>query len=231
MIWMKIIFVKLYVLKIKIWWSKKVCNFIIDYNEYIIIFLFFFISHINFYVGLVQSIWKYYKKMVCHLPAGTMTWMMTLTHIRYLFCTCNFICTFVWFLLFWCSIGTKISHCYVCPNVDWYQIVLDRSGEIKGFIERIKAMLSSFDDGDITISAYDTAWVALVKDVSGSGRPQFPSSLEWIVNNQLPDGSWGDHLIFLAHDRLSSTLACIIALTSWNIHPSKCEKGKCFFKM
>ncbi|XP_028762173.1 ent-copalyl diphosphate synthase, chloroplastic [Neltuma alba] len=86
------------------------------------------------------------------------------------------------------------------------------------------------DDGDINISAYDTAWVALVQDVKGSGVPQFPSSLEWIVNNQLPDGSWGDHQVFSAHDRIINTLACVIALKTWNIHPEKCEKGLAFFR-
>ncbi|KAL8232849.1 hypothetical protein R6Q57_002627 [Mikania cordata] len=86
------------------------------------------------------------------------------------------------------------------------------------------------DDGEITLSAYDTAWVALVHDVNGSGHPQFPSSLEWIVNNQLYDGSWGDPLIFSAHDRLINTLACVIALNSWNVHPGKCQKGLKFVK-
>lgn len=110
-------------------------------------------------------------------------------------------------------------------NVDRYQKSLYPSDEIKGFVDTIKTMLGSMDDGKINASAYDTAWVALVKDVNGSGRPQFPSSLEWIVNNQLADGSWGDHLLFSAHDRIINTLACVIALTSWNIHPSKCQKG------
>ncbi|XP_024981593.1 ent-copalyl diphosphate synthase, chloroplastic-like [Cynara cardunculus var. scolymus] len=91
-------------------------------------------------------------------------------------------------------------------------------------------MLHSMDDGETTMSAYDTAWVALVQDVNGSGRPQFPSCLEWIVNNQLPDGSWGEGLIFLAHDRIINTLACVIALTFWNVHPSKCQKGVQFLK-
>ncbi|KAI3678921.1 hypothetical protein L6452_38225 [Arctium lappa] len=77
-----------------------------------------------------------------------------------------------------------------------------KQDEIKGLVEKIKGMLDSMDDGEINVSAYDTAWVALVEDVNGSGRPQFPSSLEWIVNNQLPDGSWGDRLIFLAYDRI-----------------------------
>ncbi|KAD4584469.1 hypothetical protein E3N88_22070 [Mikania micrantha] len=91
-------------------------------------------------------------------------------------------------------------------------------------------MLGSMDDGEITLSAYDTAWVALVHDVNGSGRPQFPSSLEWIVNNQLYDGSWGDPLIFSAHDRLINTLACVIALNSWTVHPEKCQRGLKFVK-
>ncbi|KAL6198766.1 hypothetical protein ACLB2K_028555 [Fragaria x ananassa] len=66
----------------------------------------------------------------------------------------------------------------------------------------VKSMLSSMEDGDISISAYNTAWVALVEDVNGNGSPQFPSSLEWIANNQLEDGSWG-----LGATRTSSLLA------------------------
>lgn len=82
------------------------------------------------------------------------------------------------------------------------------------------------EDGEISISAYDTAWVALAQDLNGGGTPQFPSSLEWIANNQLMDGSWGDDCLFYAHDRIINTLACVIALKSWKIHPNKCEKGK-----
>ncbi|KAI7755485.1 hypothetical protein M8C21_031659 [Ambrosia artemisiifolia] len=111
----------------------------------------------------------------------------------------------------------KIHHVY--PN-----------DEIKHFVGMIKAMFSSMNDGEISVSAYDTAWVALVQDVDGSGSPQFVSSLEWIANNQLPDGSWGDPMLFMAHDRIINTLACVIALTSWNVHPSKCEKGVKFLK-
>lgn len=48
-------------------------------------------------------------------------------------------------------------------------------------------------DGELGISAYDTAWVALIKNIDGSdiNAPQFPSCLKWIADNQLPDGSWG----------------------------------------
>lgn len=99
------------------------------------------------------------------------------------------------------------------------------SNEIKERVHAIKSMVGSMEDGEISVSAYDTAWVALVEDIQGSGAPQFPSSLHWIANSQLPDGSWGDHLLFSAHDRLINTLACVVALKSWNIHHDKCHKG------
>ncbi|KAF8670976.1 hypothetical protein HU200_050248 [Digitaria exilis] len=83
-------------------------------------------------------------------------------------------------------------------------------------------------DGMINVSAYDTAWVALVKNVDGGDAPQFPSCIDWIVRNQLPDGSWGDGTLFLAQDRIINTLACIIALKSWNIHHDEYRKGLSF---
>uniref|UniRef100_A0A2C9WQ96 Uncharacterized protein n=1 Tax=Manihot esculenta TaxID=3983 RepID=A0A2C9WQ96_MANES len=104
------------------------------------------------------------------------------------------------------------------------------SNEKIKLIQTIKSMLDSMEDGEISISAYDTAWVALVEDVNGSGNPQFPSSLQWIANNQLPDGSWGDADIFTAHDRILNTLACVIALKTWKIHSDKADKGLKYFK-
>lgn len=97
--------------------------------------------------------------------------------------------------------------------------------KIKEHVDNVKSMLGSMEDGEISCSAYDTAWVALIEDVNGSGSPQFPSTLEWISDNQLPDGSWGDKHIFLGHDRLINTLACVVALKTWNLHPDKCQKG------
>ncbi|KAK3193776.1 hypothetical protein Dsin_025086 [Dipteronia sinensis] len=126
------------------------------------------------------------------------------------------------------------------PVIKWHEIVEDdieeealqvsKWNEIKERVATIKGMLESMEDGEISISAYDTAWVALVEDINGSGAPQFPSSLEWIANNQLSDGSWGDEIIFSVHDRLINTLACVVALKSWNIHQEKYEKGLSFFK-
>ncbi|KAH7665663.1 Ent-copalyl diphosphate synthase protein [Dioscorea alata] len=101
---------------------------------------------------------------------------------------------------------------------------------IREMINEVKVMLSLMGDGEISISAYDTAWVALVQDINGSGAPQFPSSLRWVVENQLSDGSWGDQCIFSAHDRLISTLACVIALKSWSICSDQCEQGLKFIR-
>ncbi|KAI3931572.1 hypothetical protein MKW92_011174 [Papaver armeniacum] len=101
---------------------------------------------------------------------------------------------------------------------------------VKEQVEIIKTRLSEMNDGEISISAYDTAWVALVEDIYGSGSPQFPLSLKWIIENQLSDGSWGDQHIFSAHDRIISTLACVIALKAWNTCPSMREKGLLFIQ-
>lgn len=99
--------------------------------------------------------------------------------------------------------------------------------EIRKRVDAIRRMLRSKDDGESSISgsAYPTAWVALVERVDGSGGPQFPSSLKWIANNQLPDGSWGDSGMFLSYDRLVCTLACAIALRSWDVYPEKSHRG------
>ncbi|KAL0435734.1 UNVERIFIED_CONTAM: Kolavenyl diphosphate synthase TPS5, chloroplastic [Sesamum radiatum] len=97
-------------------------------------------------------------------------------------------------------------------------------------VELVRSMLQSMDDGEISVSPYDTAWVALVEDISAGGRPQFPASLEWISNNQLPDGSWGDSRTFSIYDRIINTLACVVALKSWSIHPDKTDKGILFIK-
>ncbi|CAM0942797.1 unnamed protein product [Alopecurus aequalis] len=97
-------------------------------------------------------------------------------------------------------------------------------------INEIRAIMRSLGDGEISISAYDTAWVALVKKMDGDKGPQFPSSIRWIIENQLSDGSWGDEAYFLVQDRMINTLACVIALKSWKIHEDKHAKGLSFIR-
>ncbi|XP_044444482.1 syn-copalyl diphosphate synthase-like [Triticum aestivum] len=106
----------------------------------------------------------------------------------------------------------------------------DEPSKLSHMIETIRVALSSMGGGEISVSAYDTAFIALVKNLDGGDRPQFPSSIDWIIQNQLPDGSWGDSSFFLVQDRLMNTLACVVALTSWNLYVDKCEKGMHFIR-
>ncbi|KAL2489903.1 Ent-copalyl diphosphate synthase [Forsythia ovata] len=101
---------------------------------------------------------------------------------------------------------------------------------IQDQIEYIRDMLDTIGEGRTNVSPYDTAWVALVPALNGDDLPQFPDSLRWIADNQLPDGSWGDELVFLSYDRLVNTIACVVALRTWNVHHDKSEKGITFMK-
>ena len=86
-------------------------------------------------------------------------------------------------------------------------------------------MFRSMGYGETNPSAYDTAWVARIQALDGSDQPQFPETLEWILQNQLKDGSWGEVLYFLAYDRILATLACIITLTIWPTGEAQVQKG------
>ncbi|KAM0857064.1 hypothetical protein ACQ4PT_048739 [Festuca glaucescens] len=120
----------------------------------------------------------------------------------------------------------------VVLEVDGTKDVISQKDEKKKMpqmINDIRSMMRSIGDGEISISAYDTAWVAIVKKMDGDS-PQFPSSIRWIIQNQLSDGSWGDEAFFLVQDRMINTLACVIALKSWNIHEDEQEKGLSFIR-
>nr|GEV13669.1 ent-kaur-16-ene synthase, chloroplastic-like [Tanacetum cinerariifolium] len=82
--------------------------------------------------------------------------------------------------------------------------------------ERIRKLFSNVE---ISVSSYDTAWVAMVPSPNSPKSPRFPECLNWLMDNQLNDGSWGllNHNPHLLKDTLSSTLACIVALKRWNV--------------
>ncbi|KAL0330183.1 UNVERIFIED_CONTAM: Cis-abienol synthase, chloroplastic [Sesamum radiatum] len=102
------------------------------------------------------------------------------------------------------------------------------------FIGKIRERLN---DGKVEISpsAYDTAWVAMVpaRGYSGSKQPCFPQCLDWIMENQNPDGSWGlqypGHPL-LVKDSLSCTLACVLALRNWDVGQQLVERGLDFIR-
>lgn len=59
-------------------------------------------------------------------------------------------------------------------------------------------------------SPYDIAWVARVPADDGK-NPHWPELVEWLVEHQWLDGSWGGAICYY-HDRILCTLAAIIAL-------------------
>jgi UDP-N-acetylmuramyl pentapeptide synthase len=64
--------------------------------------------------------------------------------------------------------------------------------------------------------------------------PRFPQYVEWIMQNQHDNGSWGlghFHLPWLGKDAISSTLACILALKTWDIGDEHIRKGIATMKL
>src|SRR4051812_10614708 len=63
-------------------------------------------------------------------------------------------------------------------------------------------------------TAYDTAWVASVPAQDERRSPRFPTALQWLVEHQHPDGSWGGSVRY-EHDRILSTLAALAPLAAF----------------
>ncbi|CAH1447740.1 unnamed protein product [Lactuca virosa] len=91
-----------------------------------------------------------------------------------------------------------------------------------------------FTNVELSVSSYDTAWVAMVPSPNSPDSPCFPDCLNWLMENQLRDGSWGGGLLHhhssLPKDTLASTLACVVALKRWNAGEHQINKGLCFIE-
>ncbi|KAJ0042978.1 hypothetical protein Pint_18083 [Pistacia integerrima] len=90
--------------------------------------------------------------------------------------------------------------------------------------EKIKKL---FDKIDLSVSSYDTACVAMVPSPDSPQTPCFPQCVNWLLDNQLHDGSWGlpQRPSWLVKDALSCTLACVLALKRWGIGEEQMSKG------
>lgn len=89
---------------------------------------------------------------------------------------------------------------------------------------RIKKQLQK---AELSPSSYDTAWVAMVPLPGSPQVPCFPQCVEWILQNQQSNGSWGSGQIDSStnKDVLSSTLACVLALQRWNVGREHIRRG------
>ncbi|KAK1412196.1 hypothetical protein QVD17_33234 [Tagetes erecta] len=92
--------------------------------------------------------------------------------------------------------------------------------------ERIRKL---FNKVELSVSSYDTAWVAMVPSPGCPKSPCFPECVKWLMDNQLSNGSWGLYPLLLK-DTLSSTLASIVALKKWNVGQHQINKGLSFIE-
>ncbi|GFP81673.1 ent-kaur-16-ene synthase chloroplastic [Phtheirospermum japonicum] len=101
-----------------------------------------------------------------------------------------------------------------------------------GFGETKERIAKLIRKPELSISTYDTAWVAMVPSPNSSQEPYFPNCLNWLLENQCRDGSWArpHHHPFLQKDVISSTLACVLALKKWGIGEEQIKRGVRFIE-
>jgi halimadienyl-diphosphate synthase len=66
----------------------------------------------------------------------------------------------------------------------------------------------------ITGVPYDTAWLAGLPEAPDRRSSRFPTTLRWLADNQLADGSWGSSVRY-EHDRILCTLASLAPLAEF----------------
>lgn len=84
-------------------------------------------------------------------------------------------------------------------------------------------------DNRLSPSAYDIAWMARVRDDSGQGA-RWPDLVDWLMENQHHDGSWGGRSYYV-HDRVLSTLSALLALKENHVdrtQPHIIQRGERF---
>jgi len=64
--------------------------------------------------------------------------------------------------------------------------------------------------GRMNASPYDTAWLARLPADNGEGE-RWPDLIDWLLEHQRPDGSWGGEIAYY-HDRILCTLMALITL-------------------
>ncbi|KAM0845301.1 hypothetical protein ACQ4PT_056464 [Festuca glaucescens] len=93
--------------------------------------------------------------------------------------------------------------------------------------EREAIIKKQLQDPEFSPSPYDTAWVAMVPLRGFHQTPCFPQCVEWILQKQRDDGSWGISELVLPTSKstLLSTLACVVALKKWDVGAEHIRRG------
>lgn len=91
--------------------------------------------------------------------------------------------------------------------------------------KEIKQTLKVMGKGkaEISPSVYDIAWIARLNE---EGIPMGTRALEWLRDNQLEDGSWGEAHIPYNHERLVNTLAASVSIARQKDQKDKQRLGK-----
>lgn len=111
---------------------------------------------------------------------------------------------------------------------------LHESRGLNNLVMKVKREILSNDVVDepysfLPPSAYDTAWLAMIPNPRQvqPDRPLFNGCLDWVLRNQNTGGFWGDQTTCCRPtiDCLTATLACIVALRTWNVGDAAIHKG------
>ncbi len=74
----------------------------------------------------------------------------------------------------------------------------------------IEKLIEEIGPGHMASTAYDTAWAARLGEIDWEISNL---AIQWLAENQLPDGSWGARAPMYYHDRVLCTLAAMIAIS------------------
>nr|A0A1Z3GC64.1 RecName: Full=Ent-kaurene synthase 5, chloroplastic; Short=IrKSL5; Flags: Precursor [Isodon rubescens]ASC55317.1 kaurene synthase 5 [Isodon rubescens] len=130
--------------------------------------------------------------------------------------------------------SSRISHASASLDIGLQRATSPQNASVATCFEETKGRIAKlFHKNELSVSTYDTAWVAMVPSPTSSEEPCFPACLNWLLENQCHDGSWArpHHHHMLKKDVLSSTLACILALKKWGVGEEQINRGLHFVEL
>ncbi|QHN97033.1 ent-kaurene synthase-like 1 isoform X2 [Arachis hypogaea] len=131
------------------------------------------------------------------------------------------------YLLYYFTIGWYMSLCSTDTFMTASKVKKENHRTALCLEESKERITKMFNKVELSVSSYDTAWVAMVPSTTNPDAPLFPQCLNWLLDNQLFDGSWGlpNHDPSFMNESLLSTLACVLALKKWGIGEDQINKA------